>query len=125
MLFCEAVPIQNANDPSVHRVFRGRASAHLMSDKDGEEAELELVDYATSIGMHRTWLQDRGQWRAHYDLTGKFLTKVFKDDSVLKLDRVSFAAMLRRKRMKHYNIPDITYVTRINADAAQADAYQS
>lgn len=93
MIFCEAVPYQNANAPDVHPVFRGKRHVHLMSDD-----EHELRVYATQIGLKVGWLQRDAFGLAHYDVTGGFMVRVLNDPKVVKMDRVTFVKAFVRLR---------------------------
>ena len=66
--------------PDAPRVFKNAMSAHLMAD-----TEEELRTYAKKIGLSLRWIQKSGTIRCHFDITGKFLALVERDESVLKL----------------------------------------
>jgi transcriptional regulator with XRE-family HTH domain len=91
VMFCEARPYQNADDPSVHRVFRGREHVHLMGD---DERELRL--FAQQLGMKAGWLQRDRFGIPHFDCTGKFMNDVLASDKVRKLERPDFVAEYRK-----------------------------
>ncbi len=93
MIYCESKPYQNADDPNVHHVFRGRQHVHLMAD-----TEEELIEYAISIGLDSRWIQDKGTIRVHFDCVGKFMNIVIKDIRVEKLDREDFVKKYLNKR---------------------------
>jgi hypothetical protein len=52
--------------------FQGRdiLTAHLVSTLPGAEGTEELVAFALSIGMRRSWIQYEGTHREHFDLMG-------------------------------------------------------
>lgn len=91
MLFCEAQPYQNADDLSVHPVFRGRQHVHLMATE-----ERELRFYAEHMNIPLRWLQRDVYGVAHFDLTGKFMRAVMLDDNVVKMERVAFVTEVRK-----------------------------
>ena len=93
MMFCEARPFQNSDDPSVHRVFRGKEHVHLMGDD-----EYELRMFAGRIGMKVAWLQRDRFGIAHFDCTGKYLKAVQESEFVRKLDRREFVEEWKKLR---------------------------
>lgn len=81
MIFVDTPFVVEKEDfPNAPRVFHGRRSAHLMAD-----TEDELRAYAKKLGLKVSWIQHPGTYRAHFDVTGKFLEAVERDDTVLKL----------------------------------------
>jgi Protein of unknown function (DUF4031) len=95
MIWCEGKTClwQNSDDTSIHPVFRGRKSAHLMADTDEE-----LITYAESIGMKANWIQSPGTYSAHFDIVGIKLEKVLKDNRVIKLGREEWVEKYRNRR---------------------------
>jgi len=85
------VALDHYNAP---RIFKGRLSAHLTAD-----TEEELVEYARSIGMSKSWLQDSGTYRFHFDVTGKFLDRVMSDSRVKFLEPKDFARLLLSRKV--------------------------
>jgi Protein of unknown function (DUF4031) len=77
--------------PTAPRCFKGRQSAHLMAD-----TESELIAYARKIGMRTSWIQKPGTIRAHFDVTGTFLSRVIEDPSVRQLSAREMVVMFRQ-----------------------------
>lgn len=90
MLYCEERPYQNANDPSVHKVFRGKQHVHLFAD-----SVKELISFAKEIGMNPGWLQDIQKF-PHFDCTGKFMKACLDYPKVTKLSRELFVETYKR-----------------------------
>lgn len=94
-VYCEAVPYQNPDHPSVHPVFRGRAHIHLMAD-----TPLELRAAARKYRLKYSWIQYEHSTREHFDVVGSLMTKIFLDNSVLKLERKEW---VKRWRDNEFN----------------------
>jgi hypothetical protein len=93
VIFCEARPFHNSDDPGVHPVFRGKTHVHLMAD---DERELRL--YTASIGVPVKWIQRDAFGIPHFDLTGKHMRSVQADPRVIKMDRREFVMACRARR---------------------------
>ena len=48
----------------------GRLTAHLLSDKAGDDGYFELLPVAVSLGCFPVFLQYRGSYKEHFDLIG-------------------------------------------------------
>lgn len=90
-------PIQSPGTNSsaqAARVFRaGRLFSHLTAD-----TEEELVAYAKKIGMRESWIQDKGTYRVHFDVTGLRMHRVLQDPEVRVLTMREFGELLKTKK---------------------------
>ena len=77
------------------RVFVNRNTCHLSAD-----SEQELVEYAEKIGLPLAWIQHKGQYSVHFDVTGSWLDKVMADPEVTTVSRREFGLLLVAKRHK-------------------------
>lgn len=75
------------------RVFVNRSTCHLTAD-----TEQELISYATKIGLPLAWIQHKGQYSVHFDITGSWLEKVLSDPEVVMVSRREFGLKLIAKR---------------------------
>ena len=80
--------------PTAPRCFRGRQSAHLMAD-----TEAELIAYAKSVGMRKSWIQKRGTACVHFDVTGSRLARVLADPRVTRIGAKEMARLAMGRGM--------------------------
>ncbi|WP_416898564.1 MAG: hypothetical protein ACMVY4_02165 [Minwuia sp.] len=52
------------------RLPDGRLTAHLLSDRPGEDGYRELLPVALALGCHPVFLQCLGTYKEHFDLMG-------------------------------------------------------
>jgi hypothetical protein len=75
------------------RVFVNRSTCHLSAD-----TEQELEEYAEKIGLPLAWIQHRGQYSVHFNITEQWLDRVMSDPEVVMVSRREFGLRLVAKR---------------------------
>lgn len=81
MIYVDIPMRVSPNHPTAPRCFRGKMSAHLMADSEGE-----LIRYAVQkLRMKKAWIQRPGTRWVHFDVTGNYLSAALADPQVKKL----------------------------------------
>lgn len=55
--------------PETPRCFQNTMSCHMFSDLPGDEGTIELTNFAKRVGLKPEWIQHKGSFLEHFDLT--------------------------------------------------------
>lgn len=82
------------------RLPDGRITAHLLSDRDGEDAYRELLPVALSLGCHPAFYQYPGRYKAHFDLIGPLrINAALAHPAITTVPRRRIAQILLRRKL--------------------------
>lgn len=86
-------------DPPTPVVFRTfRRASHCMSTLIGEEGTRELLAFGVSIGLHESWLQNRGMPTEHFDLFDRAFGRAVKAGAKVVPSRGLVELVVKPKR---------------------------
>ncbi len=83
------------------RLPDGRITAHLLSDREGEDAYRELLPVAVALGCHPAFYQYPGRYKAHFDLIGPMrINAALAHPAISTVPRRAIAEILRRRKQR-------------------------
>lgn len=80
--------------------YRGMKMSHMIAD-----TSFELIDMATKIGLNTKWIQHKGKWNEHFDVSLSLRKKAAKNGAIEITMREANEILKKRLGHPFYKTP--------------------